>query len=97
MTEIRRGHWYLPSRWIYIYTLAQCPAGNNKYLETIAWRHLLDGMLLGMGQHSGLLRELKIELCTNLLLGVPQQLLGSRALPSRSPSSPAQRQTLRLR
>lgn len=39
---------------LYLYT-AHCPAGSNKYLETVAWRHLSDGMLLDVGQHSGLL------------------------------------------
>lgn len=39
---------------LYLYT-AHCPAGSNKYLEAVAWRHLFDGVLLDMGQHSGLL------------------------------------------
>lgn len=57
--------------------------------------YLFDGMLLD--HHcSALSWELRIELCTNLLLDVPQQLLGSRGLPSRSPSSRVQRQTLHL-
>lgn len=39
---------------LYLY-MAHCPAGSNKYLETLAWRHLFDGMLLDMGHHSRLL------------------------------------------
>lgn len=42
-----------------LHTTAGCMAGNYKCLETIAWRHLLNGMFLDVGQHSGLLRELK--------------------------------------
>lgn len=86
----------LISIWIHTYIPNTVPAGNNKYSENVAWMHLFDGMLLGLGQPSGLLWELQIEQCTNLLLGAPQQPPGSRGLPSHSPSSPVQRQTLHL-